>query len=832
MFVLPAILAQIGPPVVSDTVTSVPTRVVTTVAATQPTSDTTTSLLLLLVLLVVAVGAGIFYLVSRGQQDKDREEKSLKYTLFLVRMPRTDESEIKVAEQMFAALIGIGKRKGWFDKLTKAREGISFEIIGLPEYIGFYVYVPTKWAKLVETQILGAYQGIEIVPMPEPNIFAKDSFVSCATFEMGSEPYAPIKTYQDYQEGERQVSDPLSSLTGALAGLKMGEGAAMQVIISPSEGNWQKSGQSYVQKIETNNSTPDKPKISVSQDKLQSITRKSSKPGFDVGIRLVASAPTKFESESILNTMISTFQQFTNPGINELKSKKITKPAQMKEFMYDFIYRRYPRGKVATLNVEELATIYHFPSKTVETPNIDKLISKKAPPPKDMPSNGLWLGTSIYRGQKKDIYIGLDDRRRHMYIIGQTGGGKSWMLENMIMQDIYAGKGLAFIDPHGSSATSILKRIPAHRAEDVIYFDPADEERPFGLNMIYHRTESEKYMVVNSFLGLMKKMFDPNDQGIVGPRFERAVRMAMLTVMADPKNTLVEVLRAIADENYARSFLPMIKDDELQRYYKVELAQTDKFHKSEILGWITSKFDRFITNRLVRNIIGQSDLSFDFRKVMDDGKILIINLSKGIIGEENASFLGLIMVPMILRAALSREDIPEDQRKDFFLYVDEFQNFATEEFAAILSEARKYRLSLITANQYISQMLDKVRDAVFGNVGTLTVLRTGAQDAEYLEKEFAPTITAEDLINLENMSAYVKTLVNGVRVPAFSMSTFYNRDKLYPKNERIEQLVRQLSRMKYGRDVRLVEEDIARRGAEVPMGGTAVNDMKPPPTIF
>jgi hypothetical protein len=399
-----------------------------------------------------------------------------------------------------------------------------------------------------------------------------------------------------------------------------------------------------------------------------------------------------------------------------------------------------------------------------------------------------------------------------MYIIGQTGTGKSYSLSSLALQDIYAGKGLAFLDPHGSAVSEILRRIPPERAEDVVYFNAADTERPMGINYLEHKNVYERHEIVNGFLGLMKKMYDPHDQGIVGPRFERAVRNAMLTVMVEPGNTFIEVLRAVIDEKYALSFMDKVDDDEVRNYWLVEMANTEAREKSEILGWLTSKFDRFTTNILVRHIIGQSQSSFDFREVMDNKKILLINLSKGLIGEQNAQFLGLLIIPKLLRAALSREDIPEADRKDFYLYVDEFQNFASDDFAQILSEARKYRLNLIVANQYIQQMTESVRNAVFGNVGSLMSFRVGATDAEYLAKEYAPTFLQQDLIRLENANVYIKTLVNGVATSPFSMSTFYNMDQLFPKHEQTAELIKQLSRVRYGRDVNYVKEEIRKRG--------------------
>ncbi|MCA9382366.1 DUF87 domain-containing protein, partial [Candidatus Dojkabacteria bacterium] len=349
-----------------------------------------------------------------------------------------------------------------------------------------------------------------------------------------------------------------------------------------------------------------------------------------------------------------------------------------KNFPRNFIYRIMPLAESSILNVDELATLFHFPNKTIQTPHISWLLAKRSPAGKEVPEEGgIWLGNSIYRNVSKPVHILPDDRRRHMYIVGKTGTGKSKFLNSMVLQDIINGEGVAFLDPHGEEAEYVLERIPPERAEDVIYFNPADIERPLGFNIMEFYDENDKHRVVNSFIGLLYKMFDPHQQGIVGPRLERAVRNVMLTAMAEQGNTLVEVVRLLTDPKFVQQKLPLITDDMVRRYWTDEIAQTNEFHKSEVLGYIVSKFDRFVTNKVLRNIIGQSKSSFNLRQIMDEGKILIVNLSKGQIGEENSQFLGLLLIPKILSAAMSRADMDPEKRRDFYVYVDEFQNFAT-----------------------------------------------------------------------------------------------------------------------------------------------------------
>ena len=469
-------------------------------------------------------------------------------------------------------------------------------------------------------------------------------------------------------------------------------------------------------------------------------------------------------------------------------------------------------NRQSVLNSEELATVFHFPNKQITTPHIYWLNAKSAPAPAEIPDEGLFFGTSTYRGLRRPVFISDIDRQRHMYIIGKTGTGKSKFLQSLILQDIVAGKGLCFMDPHGDAVEELLGMVPPERAEDVIYFRPGDTERPMGLNLLEAKTEDQKHFVTTSIINMMYKLFDPYKTGIVGPRFEHAVRNAMLTVMYEEGATFIEVMRALTDSRYVQELLPKVQDPIIRRYWTDQIAQTSDFHKSEVLDYITSKFGRFVTNKMIRNIIGQSQSSFSFREIMDQGKILFINLSKGELGEENSSFLGLILVPRILMAAMSRADMPEDQRRDFYLYVDEFQNFATPDFAQILSEARKYHLNLIVANQFIGQIEEEVKNAIFGNVGTIITYRVGVTDANYLQHEFTPVFAEDDLLNIEKYHVYVKTTVRNEPVPPFSMVLSSDiMEKIKNRNRKLEEIIQEMSRLRFGRDVRLVEAEISRR---------------------
>jgi hypothetical protein len=771
-------------------------------------------------IVVAAVGIGIllFYFFLMWIRHKGRESDALNSTLLQVSLPKDNEIKIDAAEQMFASLYAIRKTYS-SDKLAffKSQPHLSFEVVGLPGDIRFYVNVPNNLRDFVEKQINGSYPDAEIIPVTDPaakqregrvlgteyNIFSKEGKVAFVSLRLKDANHQPIKTFKDLPV------DSLSSITAVLAKMSEGEGAALQIIVSPASSKWKKQGRDFIGSTKKTEANPEKASYKSDAKELEAIENKISKPGFDTTVRIVVSAKSLEAAKAHVDNIKGAFSQFTLHN-SFTKNKNYFKGW----FMNDFIYRYFPMwGQTSVLSSEELATIYHFPNKSIySTPGIHWVTAKRAPAPSTLPETGLFLGNSVYRGVKRPVFIERDDRRRHTYIIGKTGTGKTEFLKTMIMQDINNGEGLAVIDPHGDLIEDILKMMPPKRAEEVILFDPSDTERPMGFNMLDATTEQQKHFVVNSVIGLMYKLFDPNKTGIIGPRFEHAVRNAMLTVMYQEGSTFVEVVRVLTDQAFVQELLPKVQDPIIRRYWTDQIAQTSDFHKSEVLDYITSKFGRFVTNKMIRNIIGQSQSSFDFRKVMDEKKILLINLSKGKIGEENSNFLGLILVPKILVAAMSRQDMPMDQRTDFFLYVDEFQNFATPDFAQILSEARKYRLNLVVANQFIGQMDEEIKNAIFGNVGTIASFRVGVTDAGYLQHEFQPLFNENDLINIDKYNAYMRTIVNGEPVSPFSIDTTKDvtREKEL-ENSRVAELVRELSRLKYGKGVEAIESEISQR---------------------
>ena len=749
----------------------------------------------------------LVYLVIIYLRLKRREQISLEMVTLQVKMPKDNEIKIDVAEQMFASFSSL-KKSGWFSAFD-LDDVLAFEIIGKKADIKFYVSTPNRIIDLVEKTIYSYYPSADIKKVDEPNIFSEEGKVSFGALVTKDYPYMPLKLFKDLP------SDSLSPITSALSKMGDDEGAMVQILIRPAESKWKKLGKSYVSSTKKSEANPEKATFKTDPKVLDKIDEKSAKSGFQTCIRFVVSAKTKEAADVHLKNIKTAFTQF-NSDLNSFKGPRILFKGG---FMINFIYKFFPvfefpfSKSISILSADELATIYHFPNKTVETPHIQWLKAKTGPVPAEVPqSDGTYLGQGYYRGIKRPVDISLEDRRRHVYIIGKTGVGKSVLLQDMAIQDINSGQGVCVIDPHGDLIDDIVKYIPPNRAEDVIYFDPSDGERPMGLNLLEANTEEQKHFMTTAIINLMYKLYDPQRTGIIGPRFEHAVRNAMLTVMSEQGSTFVEVVRILTDPKYVQEMLPKVQDPIVRRYWTDQIAQTSDFHKSEVLDYIVSKFGRFVTNKTMRNIIGQSKSAFDFRKCMDEGKILLINLSKGKLGEENSSFLGLVLIPKILVAAMSRQEIPEPDRRDFFLYVDEFQNFATPDFATILSEARKYHLNLTVANQFIGQMDEEVKNAVFGNVGTLISFRVGVTDASYLQREYQPVFSESDLINVERFHAYMKTIVDNEPVPPFSVDMTKDIKKLKSQaNVKISQAVIQLSRLKYGRPRELVEAEISQR---------------------
>ncbi len=554
----------------------------------------------------------------------------------------------------------------------------------------------------------------------------------------------------------------------------------------------------------------DKSNRVVDDEAVKALQVKVAKPLFEVNLRLVASAGSPFQANDILDGLTAGFSQFGSPMRNDFR---IVKPRNPKNIVNDFIYRMFDGGEKMMLSAEEIASIYHLPISSTETPRVKWLKSKEAPPPDNLPAQGILIGDATFRGTGKPVYITDDDRRRHIYVIGQTGTGKSTLLGNMIIEDIQSGKGVAIIDPHGDLVENALGFVPKERLDDVIYFNPGDLARPLGLNMIDFNPArpEEKTFIVNEMQSIFNKLFS---QETMGPMFEQYMRNALLLMMEDAANepaTLVEVPRIFTDAEYRKRKLARIHNPVVIDFWEKEAVKAGgEASLANMTPYITSKFNNFISNDYMRPIIGQPKSSFNFRDVMDSKKILLINLSKGKIGDINAGLLGMVFTGKILMAALSRVDIADaDKRPDFNLYIDEFQNFTTDSIATILSEARKYRLNLTMAHQFIAQLEDKIKDAVFGNVGSELVFRVGVQDAEFLVKQFEPAFDQNDLINIDNLNAFAKILINGQTSKPFNLKI--GTTSWGGGNKELAEKLKEYSRMKYGQERQAIEDDIFKR---------------------
>ncbi len=783
--------------------------------------------------------------------DEKKVVRKLERVLLEIRVPRhrTKEGEpsqeldaqIAVAEQLFTSLHSI--YRGGLTNALFEQDSLSVEIAAYEGVIGWFVAVPLNLQSLVEKQIHAYYPDAEITPVPLYNIFSREGYVAATSLALNRKSLYPVKTYKDIE------ADPLASIVGALSKTSPDEGAAVQIMIAPTGNRWRAKGQAqarqYAQgrggfgtgiggkisggifkfggellgaamadpKKEANGrSQAEEPKkLTQAQEELiEKLESKSSKVGFETVIRVVAAAGDRGVAEANLQNITRAFAQFTAPDLNGFK--EIVGPVSTQgKLVTRYVFRDLDgAGRKFILNAEELASLWHPPTKAIETPHVRWLGAKAAPPPSNTPREGLLLGYNQYRGHSTDIRLKQDDRRRHMYTVGKTGMGKSTLLTNMIVQDIRAGHGVCVVDPHGDLAETVLNKVPRERAEDVIYFDPGDTARPMAFNMLDYASPEQKDFVVQETVGIFYKLFG---EEMVGPKFEHWTRNGVLTLMEDKESgaVLFDLPRLFAERDFAAYKIAKVTDPVVKSFWSREMAQTSDFHKSEMLGYFISKFGRFITNEMMRNIIGQPKSAFDIRQVMDEGKILIMNLSKGRTGEINSALLGMIAVSKVQMAAMSRVDIPEDQRKDFYLYVDEFQNLTNEEsIQSILSEARKYRLNLIIAHQYIAQLEEKVRDAVFGNVGTAVSFGVGADDAEYLEKQFEPVFDGHDLINLGRANCYAKLIVDGVTGRAFNMKT-YTPEQISDDEKKVGEAIKQLSRLKFGRDKTLVDYEIRMR---------------------
>ncbi len=758
----------------------------------------------------------------------------------------TTTEKVAIAESIFGALGGLKPDHGMHSWLYGRADASAFEIVAHEKLVTFYVTVPRRQLDFFEQQLHAQYPDAYAEEVPDYNMFSPTG-VAVAGYLTLKRPHAfPLKTYKELDV------DPLNAITNALSKVEDGDGVTIQYIVRPANHSWREKGLKIVKNMHkgmtveeaikgerssmsgwfSSKEDKDKEKEKLRERKLtaaetkmlEGIENKLSKAGLEVNVRIVASAKTSEMAQLYLTNVIQAFSQYNIYEFGNSFTKTI--PSSKKAILEGFIFRTFSEKHKIVVNTEELSSLWHLPLPTSETPNIRWMLARTAPPPTNTPTEGLKVGYNIYRGAKTEIFIKEGDRRRHMYLIGKTGSGKSELIKNLVLQDIRDGKGVGVIDPHGDLADGILELIPKDRIDDVVYFNPSDTEKPMGLNMLESPTPEMRDFVVQEMISIFYMLFPPE---MIGPMFEHNMRNFMLTLMADVENpgTIVEIPRMISDEAFQKKWIDKVTDPVVRSFWEDEMAKTSDYHKSEMMGYLVSKVGRFVENEMMRNIIGQSKSAFNFRDIMDNKRILIVNLSKGKTGEVNASLLGLILVAKLQMAAFARADMPESERKDFYLYIDEFQNFVTPSIATILSEARKYKLNLIMAHQYMGQLVrdgkSEIRDAVLGNVGSILVARVGPEDVETLGKIYEPTFSGYDLMNTDMFTWNVKMIVDNAQMKPFTM-------KAYPPekgNKKIGEALKEISRIQYGRDKAEVEADIAERAG---IGAKRPSPPPPPPS--
>jgi len=802
-----------------------------------------------------SVAPVIYFQIRRQRRELKNFERGLKMVPLLIHLPPASEdtegngrdvrdvTEENISKaQIIYGIIASTLQKGFKARFYGQRH-FAFEIVASKGFVYFYAAVPVSLVEVVKQAIVSAYPSARLEETTEHNIF---NGVGKLSGTVGGqlnlkESYAyPIATYQDLKR------DAMQALLNSLSTLDREDGAGIQILMRPADPVWRKNALEAASKkrkgsggkkkggeqllslskeIATAFVKPpeskeggggDKKDISgLDQNIIDSIEAKTQQPGYEVLVRVAVSSNISQRAQAILNNIVAAFSLFDAPGKNGFK---FAPTKDIDEFTTDYILRIFPQAETKNiLNATELATIFHFPEqKSIPTSQLERQGSKQVDAPRNMPDKGLLLGYNVFRGVKKPVRLDLHDRQRHMYTVGQTGTGKSTYLENLALQDMLNGNGFAFVDPHGDTAERLLAMVPKERTEDIIYFSPADVDYPMGLNLFEFNTPDEKDFLIQEVLNMLYKLYDPQHQGIMGPRYEHLFRNAALTVMADPEGgTFVDIPKLFRDPTYVKQKLKYVKDQNVIEFWQKEMPQSQRSNEfGEVVSWFVSKFGAFLSNEMMRNIIGQTKSAFNLRQVMDDGKILIVNLSKGRLGLLNSQLLGMIFVMKFQAAAMSRANIPESERQDFALYVDEFQNFSTDSFATILSEARKYHLNLIVANQFTTQLTEEIRDAVFGNTGTIVAFRVGQdEDAEALAKRLRPAFDPTDLLRMPNYNAGVRMLINGVPTQPFSMATL---PPLGNPNYKLADALKQLSAAKYGRPKAQVEKEIFDRLATKP----------------
>jgi hypothetical protein len=800
------------------------------------------------VLLILAAIAGVFVFMQyqKTMREAKNYERGLKMVPMIIHLPPSSddieggsrderdltEEVLSQAEVMYN-IIASTATKGFKSRIYGQRH-LSFEIVAKDGLVLYYAVVPVVLVDVVRQAIAAAYPSARLEEVHEHNIFSdagKMSGTIGGEFTLKKDYIYPIATYQ---ESKRDAS---RALLNALSSASREDGIGVQMLLRPASTGWTKRSVAAAERIVKDKGmkksgiggmiapkdlmealwkppesksegvkAEEKQLSSLDQKTVEALQDKTRYPGYEMLVRVVVSSNTATRSQVLLKNVIAAFSLFDSPTNNGFK---FTVSRNIEELVTAYIFRFFPQGVTQNiLNSIELATLFHLPSQNnIPTSQVQRQMSKQVDGPTQIMDEGVLLGYNEFRGVKKPIRLSTNDRRRHTYIIGQTGTGKSVLLENVAYQDMMDGRGFAFVDPHGDSVEALLGKVPKERVEDVIYFNPGDMSNPVGLNMFEFDHPDQKDFLVQESINMLYGLYDPGHTGIVGPRLEHIFRNCALLLMSDPAGgTFIDIPKLLIDDEFMKSKLKYVTDQTVLDFWTKEFPDSKRSNESgEVISWVVSKFGPFISNDAMRNIIGQTKSGFNLREIMDNKKILLVNLSKGRMGELNSKLLGIIFVMKFQAAAMGRANVPESEREDFCLYVDEFQNFATDSFESILSEARKYRLNLVLGNQFMTQLTDKIREAIIGNVGTVISGRIGVTDAEILVKKFSPTFDQEDLTKMPNHQSVTSVMINNVPSAPFSMSWIAPMGE---PNPQLSDALKRLSATKYGLPRASVEKSI------------------------
>lgn len=805
------------------------------------------------IIMVLAVGTliGVAWSWRLNRQRRAKNyERGLKMIPMLIHLPpSTDDiqgggrderdvtNEALSQAQVMYSIIASTVTKGLKSRVFGQRH-LAFEIVAAEGFIKYYAVVPAVLTETVKQAVISAYPSARLEEIEPDSIFSKDvttDQVAGGEMTLKKEFVYPISTYEDSQR------DASLGILNAMSVTKAGEGIAVQILLRPTDGGWTKKSEEWVQNIKSGKKVfetgkralggvallikdfvqafwrpPDEhekyerdPLTNLQQEEISAIENKTKYPGFETLIRIVASSQTKERSEAMLGGVVAAFAQFDSQNFNGFRYDMLK---DARKLTVDYIFRMFPQSTDNNiLNSVELASLFHLPAQNaIPTSQVERQATKQVDGPAKLVTEGVLLGVNEFRGVQKEIRLSENDRRRHTYVIGSTGMGKSVLLTNVAYQDMVEGRGFAFIDPHGDAVELLLSKVPEDRIDDIVYFDPADIEHPIGMNMFEFASPDQKDFIVQEGINMLQSLFDPNNQGFFGPRGQHMFRNAALLLMSDPNGaTFIDIPQCFTDPAFVKEKLQYVTDKAVYDYWTKEFPASQKSNDAgEVITWFSSKWGPFLSNTIMRNILGQRKSGFNIREIMDSKKIFLVNLSKGRLGDINSQLLGMILVMKFQQAAMSRADIPEDERKDFCLFVDEFQNFATESFESILSEARKYRLNLFLANQFMTQLTDKIREGILGNVGTIMSGRLGVTDAELMEKAFAPVFNAEDLHKQGNYQAIATVMMYNIPSAPFTMRLLPPMGEANPE---LMETMKVFLATKFGRTRGEVEHEIQER---------------------